>query len=300
MLATQLIQEVRERLSIFIGLYDSIRIVDPVKKEIIGEEGDINALEFYKNGKNCYDFWRRNSVCRNCASFVAYKNKKSTFKIERFNDEAYCIFALPFEQGDRIYVVELLKKITTDDFFSDLSSNLAIPLDTSTVTLNHLVNLDELTKVYNRRYFEKQLTKELLYSSIYETDLAVLILDIDRFKRINDVYGHLMGDEILKQFVEVIKSVLRQDVDWISRYGGEEFVVILKHVDFTHANEVAERIRQSVERHPFKIGDHVQQITCSIGLSICRAGNLTLKELLQDADEKLYEAKNKGRNCVVS
>lgn len=299
-MAKELIQEVRERLSIFIDLYDSIRIVDPIKKEIIGEEGKINTLEFFKNGNNCYDFWQRNSVCRNCASFVAYKNKKSTFKIERYNDEVYLIFALPIEHDDRFYVVELLKKMSTDDFFSDLSSNLAIPLDTTTTTLNHLVNVDELTKVYNRRYFEKQLTKELMYSSIYETDLAVLLLDIDHFKQINDVHGHLMGDEILKQFVEVIKSVLRQDVDWISRYGGEEFVVILKHVDFTHANEVAERIRQSVERYAFKIGDTVQQITCSIGLSMCYAGNLTLKEILQDADEKLYEAKHRGRNRVVS
>lgn len=219
---------------------------------------------------------------------MAYKNKKSTFKIER--------------EG-RLYIVELLKKVTADDFFSDLSFNLALPLNTTTTTtttLTELANTDELTKVYNRRYFETQLAKEIMYSSFYETNLAIMIIDIDHFKQINDLHGHLVGDEVLKQFVEVIQSVLRHDIDWMSRYGGEEFVVILKNVDFSHANKVAERIRQSVERHLFKIGDHVHRLTCSIGLSMCQSGNLKQTELLQEADQKLYQAKNNGRNCVIS
>lgn len=300
MFETELINEIRERLSIFIGLYDSIRIVDPIKKELIKEEGIMSSFKFQRKGRHCYDFWEQDAVCRNCVSFVAYKNKKSTFKIERYKDEAYCILALPIEREGRLYVVELLKKVTTNDFFSDLSTNLALPLDSTTTALTQLANTDELTKVYNRRYFEKQLAKELMYSSFHETNLAVLIIDIDHFKQINDLHGHLVGDEVLKQFVEVIKSVLRHDIDWMSRYGGEEFVVILKNVDFSHAKEVAERIRQSVERHLFKIGDHVQRLTCSIGLSMSQSGNLTQTELLQEADQKLYEAKNKGRNCVIS
>ena len=231
---------------------------------------------------------------------MAYKNKESTFKIERYKDGAYCIFALPIEREGRLYIVELLKKVTADDFFSDLSFNLALPLNTTTTTLMELANTDELTKVYNRRYFETQLAKEIMYSSFYETNLAIMIIDIDHFKQINDLHGHLVGDEVLKQFVEVIQSVLRHDIDWMSRYGGEEFVVILKNVDFSHANKVAERIRQSVERHFFKIGDHVHRLTCSIGLSMCQSGNLKQTELLQEADQKLYQAKNNGRNCVIS
>ena len=300
MFETELINEIRERLSIFIGLYDSIRIVDPIKKELIKEEGASGSLELPRKGHHCYDFWDQDSVCGNCVSFMAYKNKKSTFKIERYKDGAYCIVALPIEREGRLYIVELLKKVTADDFFSDLSFNLALPLNTTTTTLTELANTDELTKVYNRRYFETQLAKEIMYSSFYETNLAVMIIDIDHFKQINDLYGHLVGDEVLKQFVGVIQSVLRQDIDWMSRYGGEEFVVVLKNVDFSHANKVAERIRQSVERHLFKIGADVQRLTCSIGLSMCQAGNLKQTELLQQADQKLYEAKNNGRNRVVS
>ncbi|MBP3909878.1 MAG: GGDEF domain-containing protein [Turicibacter sp.] len=300
MFETELINEIRERLSIFIGLYDSIRIVDPIKKELIKEEGASGSLELPRKGRHCYDFWDQDSVCGNCVSFMAYKNKKSTFKIERYKDGAYCIFALPIEREGRLYIVELLKKVTADDFFSDLSFNLALPLNATTTTLTELANTDELTKVYNRRYFETQLAKEIMYSRFYETNLAVMIIDIDYFKQINDLHGHLVGDEVLKQFVEVIKSDLRQGIDWMSRYGGEEFVVVLKNVDFSHANKVAERIRQSVERHLFKIGADVQRLTCSIGLSMCQAGNLKQTELLQQADQKLYEAKNNGRNRVVS
>ena len=300
MFETELINEIRERLSIFIGLYDSIRIVDPIKKELIKEEGACSSIELPRKGRHCYDFWEQDTVYGNCVSFVAYKNKKSTFKIERYKDGAYCIFALPIEWKSRLYIVELLKKVTADDFFSDLSFNLALPLNSTTTTLTELANTDELTKVYNRRYFETQLAKEIMYSSFYETNLAIMIIDIDHFKQINDLHGHLVGDEVLKQFVEVIQSVLRHDIDWMSRYGGEEFVVILKNVDFSHANKVAERIRQSVERHFFKIGDHVHRLTCSIGLSMCQSGNLKQTELLQEADQKLYQAKNNGRNCVIS
>ena len=105
MFETELINEIRERLSIFIGLYDSIRIVDPLKKELIKEEGGSSSLELPRKGRHCYDFWEQDTVCGNCVSFVAYKNKKSTFKIERYKDGAYCIFALPIEWKGRLYIV---------------------------------------------------------------------------------------------------------------------------------------------------------------------------------------------------
>lgn len=295
----QLMQVVKDRLSMFMRMYDSIRVIDPISKQVIREDGEVIPLNLNATGYRCEDFWGQNSVCRNCVSFRAYKNKKSLFKIERIDEEAYCIFSLPIELEGRVYVVELLKKVTQDDFFSDLSSSLSIPLDSTTKTLTEMATIDSLTGAYNRRYLEERLAKELMYCDFYQLNLAVLLIDIDYFKQINDCYGHLGGDEILKQFVSVIQSVLRQGVDWVSRYGGEEFVVVLKNVDLIKAREVAERIRYSIEDHIFNIHEGKNRLTCSIGGSMYKLGQDTQRELLFDADQKLYKAKNNGRNQVV-
>lgn len=296
----ELFQDIRERLSIFIEMYDYIRIIDPLLKRVLHEDEEISSLNFQSHGRRCYDFWGKDGVCRNCISFRAYQNKRSLFKIERIDDEAYCLFALPIENKGSLYVVELLKKITNEDFFSDLSSSLTIPLDTNTQTLTEMANTDSLTNVYNRRFLEEQLAKELMYCHFYQTDLAVLLIDIDHFKQINDSYGHLVGDEVLKQFVAVIQSSLRQDIDWVSRYGGEEFVVVLKNINSDEAKEVAERIRYQTEKNVFYINEEPSNLTCSIGVSMSNLGQCSQRELLLDADYKLYEAKKNGRNLVVS
>ncbi len=296
----QLMQVVKDRLSMFMEMYDSMRVIDPISKQVIREDGGVSPLNFSVTGYGCEDFWGQDSVCSNCVSFRAYKNKKSLFKIERMDEEAYFIFALPVEFEGRVYVVELLKKVTQDDFFSDLSSSLTIPLDSTTRTLTEMATTDSLTGVYNRRYLENRLANDLMYCDFYQLDLAILLIDIDHFKQINDCNGHLVGDEVLKQFVSVIQSVLRQGVDWISRYGGEEFVVVLKNVDLIKARDVAERIRYSVENNVFNIHKEESRLTCSIGISMYSLGQCNQRELLFDADQKLYQAKKNGRNQVVS
>jgi diguanylate cyclase (GGDEF)-like protein len=132
-----------------------------------------------------------------------------------------------------------------------------------------------------------------------------MFLDIDKFKRINDTYGHIMGDEVLRKVASLIKSELRSS-DLLARYGGEEFVVLLPQTELHYACEIAERIRCTVAAHPFRFdGRDELQVTISIGVVQTPAehqgSDLDIAhKLLADADEALYLAKETGRNKVVS
>jgi len=161
---------------------------------------------------------------------------------------------------------------------------------------------DSLTGLYNRRYLEVHLQKLLQKGHESRKSLAVLLLDIDHFKKVNDTYGHNVGDEILKIFGDRLKDKLRS-FDLVARLGGEEFVVILPDVSEQRAHLVAERLRASIIEQPFKCSVPEGQLTVSASLGgafIDSAVNVqTPAQVLARADKCLYEAKEGGRNCVV-
>jgi diguanylate cyclase (GGDEF)-like protein len=123
------------------------------------------------------------------------------------------------------------------------------------------------------------------------------MLDIDHFKDINDRYGHLVGDAILKEAVTIIKDSVRQ-VDFIGRYGGEELAIVLPETGKSYARVAAERIRHSLSQKPVNIYDESLQITVSIGISAYPQDGIRSKELIEKADRALYSAKERGRNRV--
>ncbi|WP_373001552.1 diguanylate cyclase [Sulfurimonas sp.] len=153
---------------------------------------------------------------------------------------------------------------------------------------------DPLTQIYNRTYFDELMTSIALHQRKADTNFIILITDIDHFKSINDTYGHQVGDEALKDVANVLKNSLR-DNDVVARWGGEEFVIMLKNTELDEAQMIAEKLRANVEKA--KIQDTIN-VTTSIGLTKYYAGedtNLTFKR----ADNALYEAKESGRNRVV-
>jgi diguanylate cyclase (GGDEF)-like protein len=130
--------------------------------------------------------------------------------------------------------------------------------------------------------------------------VSLLMLDLDHFKRINDTYGHLGGDDVLKAFSVVVRSCLRKE-DLLARYGGEEFVVLLPGASQTQASSLAERIREGVAARSFDANGHLVRVTVSIGIASEGGDTLpSLEAMLGRADEALYRAKNEGRNRVVA
>jgi two-component system cell cycle response regulator len=158
---------------------------------------------------------------------------------------------------------------------------------------------DPMTQVFNRQYFEAQLTSELSFALRHHTELSLLVVDLDYFKKVNDTYGHLAGDAVLRSAAEVLQSQLRTE-DTLARYGGEEFVVLLRGVALTDAVRAAERLRSAVERASFTYGSQVIPVTLSIGCaSVADCGEASPEVLIEIADRRLYAAKNNGRNRVV-
>lgn len=158
---------------------------------------------------------------------------------------------------------------------------------------------DPLTGLRNRRYFEEFLESELARIRRYGGRCALAMVDIDSFKNYNDTLGHLAGDEVLKTLSRVLENRLRTS-DVLSRYGGEEFAVIMVNTTRPDAAEVIDRLREYVEDHPFG-GEEVQPggtLTVSAGVAACPEDGTTYEELLRQADEALYRAKRRGRNRV--
>lgn len=161
-----------------------------------------------------------------------------------------------------------------------------------------LTTIDGLTQVYNKRYFLETLEREMGRAHRYRRDLSLIMFDIDRFKGINDTYGHLAGDYVLKQLAAVIKSRIRRE-DILSRYGGEEFAIILPEIDSYNALQFAEKIRRLTEKAVFKFEDTEIPVTISIGVAALPPGLEDPAEFIRLSDQHLYTAKNNGRNCVV-
>lgn len=158
--------------------------------------------------------------------------------------------------------------------------------------LHFIAHNDQLTGLYNRRYFNFMLAKEISRIQRTKSILTLILIDIDNFKKVNDTHGHLMGDDVLKKLGYILKSNTR-NIDIVARWGGEEFAIILVETDLDGAKIFAERLRKTVENYDFGF-----QVTISLGI-VSTCDDLSLDELLTQADEALYAAKEK-KNRVIT
>lgn len=181
---------------------------------------------------------------------------------------------------------------------TELESTL-IKLAEANESLKLLSNIDSLTGVYNRRFFDEIFDYQWKQSYRSKNNVALLMIDIDHFKNVNDTYGHMAGDECLRQVAMIIKRNVKRISDTLTRYGGEEFAVILPHTKIDGAIKFAERLRHEVETYPVKFDGQDIPVTISIGVASMIATDRTNNNLLIiSADQALYEAKRAGRNRV--
>jgi diguanylate cyclase (GGDEF)-like protein len=163
--------------------------------------------------------------------------------------------------------------------------------------LEDMAFLDAVTGLFNRRYFDRSIAVEIARASRERSPLSLLICDIDRFKEVNDTWGHAAGDRVLNELAGVLADMGRK-TDIVTRFGGEEFCFLLPNTKPEWAKLVAERVRAKVEAVAIPIeGGERLKVTASIGIGTYRAGD-TAAQLIQRADEALYRAKGLGRNCV--
>jgi diguanylate cyclase (GGDEF)-like protein len=158
---------------------------------------------------------------------------------------------------------------------------------------------DPLTRCYNKRSFLERLPGEFAFAKRHDKPLSLAMLDIDRFKKINDTYGHLAGDFVLRKLGTILQEKLRAD-DFLARYGGEEFALIMREISKQNALQTAERLRELVEATPFKHEGNKMAVTVSIGVATWPDDPIdSAQKLIKTADKNLYAAKRKGRNRVA-
>lgn len=155
---------------------------------------------------------------------------------------------------------------------------------------------DQLTQLHNRMYLENSFKTEIKRSKRYNHPFAIIMIDIDHFKEVNDTYGHDVGDNVLTKIAKILSDNIRE-TDIIGRWGGEEFLIICPHTTDTDAYILAEKIRMIVEASSFDVVGHK---TCSFGVSVFDLNEESYKEVLKRSDEALYRAKKNGRNRVVN
>jgi diguanylate cyclase (GGDEF)-like protein len=217
------------------------------------------------------------------------------------------LMAVPIVTEQTVLGVVALLHREPDAFDADAERMLGILGSQAAVAIKNaqlyratqqLAVTDGLTKVFNRRYFEEQLTAELARAKRHGHTTSLILLDVDHFKKFNDTHGHLLGDQVLQGVARVLQKSTRE-TDLVARYGGEEFCVILPETPPTAALEVAERIRRNVKNHPFwGRGQTPLQVTISIGLASDPSSSIAPKAFIDQSDTCLYQAKKQGRDRV--
>jgi diguanylate cyclase (GGDEF)-like protein len=193
------------------------------------------------------------------------------------------------QDGDRLHLGETVLK-----YISGRSAESKFHED-----VYRLMTVDDLTQAFNRQYFFESLKREISRAQRYRRRLSVAMLDIDRFKAINDTYGHPAGDAVLKTFAALVTDNIRQS-DLLARYGGDEFALLLPEIDPASARKVCEKLCTLVADHPFEVDGQDVAVTTSIGLQSYAhsAGEASPGQLMAAVDARLYEAKQAGRNQI--
>jgi len=281
-----------------------------------GEASNLQALAVNKRGDKqselLADDWRR-VLTEAAPAAAASESKAAKFAAAglgttRKKEREQHVIAVPLVCGDRIMgVLEGVRPASEHTFKKSevaLLDALSLPIASALANAvriaeaERLSQTDDLTKLHNARYLRQFLLNEIRRARRYGSSVAALFLDLDDFKRINDVHGHLVGSHMLMEMAAVILSSVR-DTDAVARYGGDEFVIVLPDTGTELAGVVAERIREKIEEYQFTGGRRLKlSLTASFGVAAFPQHASSPQQLIACADTAMYEAKAANKNCV--
>lgn len=283
------------QLTMFKNLYDVVRVVDPFNKKIALYDNNTIAI----SDQSCYGIWKNNEFCKNCISMRAYNEKMTFVKVGYTKEKLIMVTAFPIITQNQTYILEFMKDITETGMIENFHHKSIREIDDIVAKMNELAIRDELTNIYNRRYINENLPINIIQSLTTKKPISIIMSDIDHFKKVNDTFGHVAGDYVLKEFAQLLQSTLRKNQDWIGRYGGEEFLIVLDNVDNNTAYTIAEKIRKKVEKNKFQYGNKSIPITASFGVCTLDESLNTMESFIEYADKNLYKAKKSGRNTTI-
>ncbi len=238
-----------------------------------------------------------------------YEDERFYRKVdESLKFKTQSIIAVPLKsKGKVLGVIELINEPTDERFTKDdlillqtFSDFAAIAIENARYVekIKELTIKDDVTKLYNSRYLQEALDREISRARRHNRKLSIIFIDIDHFKHVNDTYGHLVGSKVLAEFGELLRNSLRE-IDIPTRYGGDEYVIILPETDKEGARKVAERIREKLKEHTFLENEDYQiKITASFGIATYPDDALEKLDLLRLADNAMYRVKETTRDGI--
>ena len=258
------------------SVFDLVRLVDPERAKVLTLHPD-GTLE--EQPGRCHMVWNKTSRCENCISAKVFTSKKTLNKIEFNGEDAYFVLSRYVENNGRGCVLEMVSKLS-DGRWLDMGGRRML-LDRSE-DFDNSAFIDPLTGAYSRRYFEKFLADS-------EQINGVVVIDVDRFKAVNDSYGHLVGDKALESISAAVQACLRES-DILVRYGGDEFLLVMPQLRPEGLPLVMDRIQEAVRQA--RVESHPEiRLSISVG-GVC--GVHPLREAIRQADDRMYQ--NKARN----
>ena len=286
----------KERLLIKIDALD--KEVNPLKKDIDALEKQMSEhFFFYDLMRKISPFLNKKELFKVFSEEIKYLGEVEAVEFSRPEDESKYLQFVFGDEVNSLYIKTESKKIIGHQDLLRKLLELCIERINLYDRFQQLSIYDTLTETYNRRYLVMRFIEEFERAQKFSLKLSFIMIDVDNFKKINDTYGHLVGDAVLKEIAKIIKQNIRE-IDSLARFGGEEFSLILPETDKMSAIVVGERIRSKVSQQIIKAFDEMLSATISVGVSSFPQNTLYSDVLMETADKALYQAKISGRNKV--
>jgi two-component system cell cycle response regulator len=289
----KLYEKVKERLSLIDNMYDIIRIIDPINKNII----NISNNEITIHKEKCYDLLSRGRICTNCISMRAYIEKDTVIKMEYITNKVMLIVATPVNVGEETYVVEIIKDISSqNNMASNINCNFNNNVKTIIDSINKKIITDESTGTYNKIYVEGRLPVELNNSVENGNLLSLIMIKIDKQENLEYKYGQDIDKKILNDFIKSINDSVNHNSYWIGRYSDNKFLLVLNDVNQETSYKILEQIKKLSEdvlfNHNYKI------IKLKVTFSIYCSENeiIDIKDILIELEKSLLEEKQERIN----
>ena len=239
---------------------------------------------------------KSNPMCQDIPVIFITADESPQSLLNAFKTGAIDYLKKPFDKAELLLRVE--NQLKLNKAYAGLRKSNDELLEAYAL-LQQLVTVDPLTGLENCRSIMIFTELQIKLAQRYKSFFSILLIDLDYFKKINDTYGHLIGDEILKNIAKILKYVLR-NVDHIGRFGGEEFIVILPNTNLKNAVVTAEKVREAIANFKHNIEEQIIQATVSIGIASYNPLDDDVNQIIERADQALYKAKSSGRNCSMT